>query len=430
LVAGASALLVASCAFFLDTDELKEGTGSAGADAGIGGSGGAAGASGASGGGTGGGGSGGGGSGGDSGSGGAAGAAGSAGGGPIALGDAAAEMAAAACDALERCYGPGTELVFSDEECAVTMGRTFEDSFATPLMDSMAEGRGEYDGHLMRECVDAYRDVECEKSDVLPSVCFEAMKGLVAVDAECFNSMECEGERYCKLDGESCPGTCSDRLSEGSACTESDSCSGGSTCFDETCQRMALEAEDCGKDIAPCAPGLLCIGENKSLNKPGTCLALEDAYTRAEEFSCNAADLSLCEEGLHCEVANQLDVIALKGTCTAEHDPGEDCKTALPDSCSVGYYCRTPNLLSVAGICAKLPEDGEDCGSSLTLKNQCAAYHRCVKENPTQKKCYAMARIDEDCVDDIQCYSGYCAESDCGQASCPTVCQAPNSCTF
>lgn len=434
-----------SCAFMLDTDELKEGTGTS-ADAGLGGSGGGtggmaggAGTGGAAGTGATGGSGGGAGSGAQGGSGGGAGTAGQAGGGsagdaghagsggsqPISIDDAPAAMAEATCDALLRCYGPGIELLFSDEDCVVTTSRVYEDSFAIPLKASIAQGNAAYHDDLMPACVQAYEDIECENTDVLPDVCLEAMEGLVPVGSPCLNTAECQGRAFCDLD-EGCPGTCAASVPEGGTCGETDVCEPGLTCFEETCQRMPVEGEDCGKDLPVCAPGLLCAGEETL--KPGKCLALANAYTRAAGYSCDAADLSLCLDGLHCAAAGVGELLALSGTCVAEIGPGGDCTTALPDACGKGYYCETDSYFTVDGSCVVLPSAGEPCGTGLTLKNPCEAYHRCVTEPVNQKICRPAARVGEACVEDAQCYSGFCAPTDCGTASCPTVCMPPNSC--
>ena len=425
LVVGALGVFTASCAFLLDTDELQEGTGAGGADASVGGSSGVAGA------GTGGAG----GSSGIAGTGGAdaGGASGSAGeggsGSPIPIEDAPGAMAEAVCTALEDCLGPGMSMVFYDEDCVELLTRTYGDSIRAPFEESVAQGNAQYHADLMPACVAAYQTMTCEQTDEFPAACNDALEGLVAVGQSCSNSTECVGSAYCATDA-GCPGTCKPPIALGQSCLETDVCAPGSACFEGTCQAKRQQNEDCGEAFAPCASGLICLGEDKTKLLPGTCLAVADAFTRAQGFSCDLASLSLCQDGLHCAFDNIIKMATVSGSCVVPSSLGGPCKTALPDSCPAGAYCKV-TWTTTTGICALLPGNDEPCASNTgwVLKNPCQAYHRCIGEGAAAV-CKKLEAIGQPCEDNAQCYSGFCGETDCGETDCATECMAPNSCPF
>ncbi len=425
VVAGlVGAMCCASCAFLLDTDELKEGTGGGATDGGVGGqSGGGTGGGGPEGGLGGSGGAGGGG--GASGTGGAAGGggdagsagAGGSGGSEVPIEDAPAIMAQATCDALAECLGPGgMAFVFSDEDCVELFTRTYDEGIRVPFEDSMAAGHATYHADLMPACVAAYEAMTCEETDTFPEACQAALEGLVPSGGDCASSWECEGSLYCATD-QGCPGTCKAPIGEGQACEETDVCDAGLACFAGTCSPKQQKNDPCGELLPPCEPGLLCLGEDKTNLKPGTCVAVADAFVKAQATPCELASLSFCKPGLHCAFDNVIALLAVQGECVPPSQVGGSCKTSLPDPCPSGAYCKA-SWVSTSGVCALLPGDGEPCATGWVLKNPCKPYHRCIETGPTTKVCKAMASVGEPCEDDAMCYTG----------ACDSVCVPPNSC--
>ena len=451
VVAGALLAIVGvtmtSCAFFMDTDELKEGSGasgasgSAGADGGAGtsGSGGAAGIGGSSGtGGTGGsgpggtGGSAGTGAGGSSGTGGtggtgaagAAGAAGNAGAGgvvEIPIEDAPAAMAQAACGALARCATEsGIELVYGDEDCVTLTTQTNYDAIYGTLAESMANDRVEYHADLMPACVEAYENLVCEEADHFPMACEDALEGLVDVGGSCWNSTECVSDAFCDIKL-GCPGVCTNKLPANVACNDGDFCAPGLTCFQGKCAPLAGESAACGGNVAPeCQPNMLCVGGNVFTSTPGKCLPFDGLFDWPQGAACSVWDFELCAYPLHCAI--NTNVLTLKGTCEPGVAAGAACRFSVPDQCPAGQYCALN--VGVNGTCTDLPGASEPCASGLILKNPCQAYHRCVETTPGTKTCYAMANLGEPCEGDEMCYSGSCS----GDAT--PVCVPPNSCPF
>lgn len=326
-------------------------------------------------------------------------------------------MAEATCDALAECLGPGgMAFVFSDEDCVDLFTRSYDDSIRVPFEDSVGAGRAAYHADLMPACVAAYESMACDETDTFPEVCQDALEGLVPASGECASSWECEGSLYCATD-QGCPGTCQAPLEAGQACEETDVCAAGLACFAGKCEPKQKQNEDCGELFPPCEPGLLCLGEDKAKVTPGTCVAVVDAFVKAQGTPCDLATLAFCKPGLHCAFDNVLNLAAVKGNCVVPSPIGGDCKTSLPDPCPVGAYCRA-SWIATTGICALLPGDGEPCATGWVLKNPCQPYHRCIETGPATKVCKAMAYLGEPCEDDAMCYTG----------ACDSVCVPPNSC--
>ncbi len=91
---------------------------------------------------------------------------------------------------------------------------------------------------------------------------------------------------------------------------------------------------------------------------------------------------------------------------------GGGCTLAVPDMCPSGEYCQ----LGAPSQCTALPKNGEPCAGGLILKPNCQAYNRCV--NGT---CRAMGINGNTCVDDKECYSGFC-DSAAGGFCAPPHC--------
>lgn len=416
--------LFASCAFFLDFDELQKNEG-VDASAGSGGGTGAIGGSATTGGvgGTSDGGSTTGGSGGTSGVGGAAGS--DAGPAAIPLTELGQELADAVCTGLEACMGPAIELVTLGEDCHAVFGGMLEDRYVAAIASSVAAGAITYDPVLGAACVQSLLNEAqqtppaCVDFNATVESCKLALGSLAAANEACGSVVECGDGLRCELSA-GCPGICRPYAQLNESCTNDGMCdpSNGLYCrpsVDDagvqsgTCAAFVPVGTACaGQD--KCAPGSMCLGDQ--------CRVLVDMFTARLGFSCSyMAGASLCEPGLSCEFANFAFGAA---TCIAEKAPGDACKFALPDSCPAGHYCSV-NILNTGGQCLALPTANQNCaGGAMQAAGfapQCASGLTCVNG-----VCQTRRRLGEQCATTEQCYSGLCATSGAGNRCAPLAC--------
>jgi hypothetical protein len=364
-LAPALALMLSSCAFILDFDELSEGGGGA---AGSGGSGGSAGA-------------------------------------PIAipLEDAPAALAAALCGRLEACVGAAAmEVLFFDEECTVVSESNLANTVVANVAQSQEAGTLAYDASRLPGCLEAYANLPCEEVLLgFPEECWQTLGGLLAEGEDCAHSLECEADLYCSADA--CPGSCSAPLAQGDACGAADVCATGLTCFEGACAPLAGEGEECGGDVLPdCVTGFVCLNEDKPMMMPGECFSATDVFVLSEGQACNLGETpALCQVGLSCPL-----VVGAK--CVESVASGGPCNLAVPDMCPQGEVCVFGNPK-----CQPLPGAGEPCAMGIILKPRCQAYLRCVNE-----VCRPLGDNGDPCGVGDECYSGVCTGGECVPSAC------------
>lgn len=348
-----------SCAFLLDTDELKEGSGEPAAE-------------------------------------------------PIPIEQLPSALAGATCGLLERCTGAALEIYFPEEDCTTVQTRSIEDGFYGVIQLSIEKGRVVYSPEQAGVCAKAFETLACADLDRWPASCDKALAGQVPLDGECGNNIDCQPGAYCDTSGDACPGTCRPQIPVGEPCPVSneDACVDGLECFKGTCVELPGAGEPCGGGTAPdCELGTLCLNADEG---EGQCVVIDDLFRSLEGQSCNLQLGPLCAEGLYCAVTSNDS-----GQCVPPALSGGDCRLTIPDACPAGEFCNA-QLPSLQGVCTSLPGANETCREDpWGLNPPCRPYHRCLGDT-----CLPLRRLDEACVAHGQCYSGYC-EASSGQ--CKTV---------
>jgi hypothetical protein len=200
------------------------------------------------------------------------------GGGSIPASQVATELSKATCHQLFRCCT-------SDELMQQALGATTEDQcvaiyggFASIGFDvivaSIAAGRIDYDGDVMRTCIDSIASASCTEFSAqrgqdsldMSSGCRDPFVGTLAAGAACSNDAECVST-YCSgdsidLDGHVTMGVCKPAPTAGMPCDD-DECTSGAWCNAGTCAAPKADGTACDLDDE-CASGT-CSGS------PGAC---------------------------------------------------------------------------------------------------------------------------------------------------------------
>lgn len=354
-----------------------------------------------------------GGSGGSAGSSGSAGSAGStggsAGGTSVPLSDAIEAVIDVQCNAILTCAGDLAELWLAGMDCDTYFGNSFRDGQWPLIEEAVADGSIIYDGTKIQACLDAWEALGCDIFVMRePPVCEEALQGTVDVGGDCTLNAECKGPTFCKSN-DGCPGTCTARLSEGSACSESDQCEAGLTCDDllGECVVPSPAGEPCKAGQPDCEFGLLCTGNEDTT--PGTCMEMADVLVNGNGESCGFDSASWCEKGLSCVLVNWT-ASGPEATCQAVVASGATCGIGIPNQCPADEYCNADpqGTGSWTGTCVPLPTDGEPC-ADYEAGATCAPYHVC----DTGGTCRQLQRLEGTCAEDATCYSDNCEAGEC-----------------
>jgi len=323
-------------------------------------------------------------------------------------------LANAACAAREACIG---EQLLTDslsgETCADITGSVFSARELSALADSVADGRIEFDRSRMAACIAAITAQSCDvQSQRRPAACEEAIKGKVALGADCVISEDCSGSSsFCEANS-TCPGTCKALLNSAAPCTASEQCANGLVCATVSsvrqCVAPTMVGGDCGLDSTPlCKLGNTCT-PNAGVNVNDTCKANSVVYGVQVGQTCNPPG-TMCEEGLAC--TNTPSGLV----CAAIAARDGACFRAQPSQCPVGQYCNAVTM--TAGACVDLPEEGVTC-LPMSRSQRCAANFACLGDG----LCHIKGENGDSCDEDTECYSGNCDG---------TVCDPPASlCTL
>ncbi len=341
-------------------------------------------------------------------------------------------LAEAYCTLRQRCeQGLSTNgFVMAGEDCVLLTKKRLELNGLERLAAAVSAGRIEYHPELMQACHDAITAEECRDTTVrdLPA-CEAAITGSAALGEPCNLSEECQGSLICDTHV-SCPGTCRERYGEGVRCSVDADCADGFGCdfYSGACQKTVDVGEACegGPDLQ-CLPGLFCakeVEEALTMNRPaGTCAYI----SRGQPGGTPACDLL---QGLLCGITEVQgparcvleSLVEDTATWACDDGLGDTCGLALPEQCPDGQYCPVDYDALDRGVfkatCTPLPLPGEPCAYRPllgTILPTCAPYARC--DNRT---CKELGEVGAFCSDDEQCYTGYCARSQCARIhACP-----------
>lgn len=321
-------------------------------------------------------------------------------------------LANAVCAALEACEG--TQLLtdsLNGEDCADVTGNVFSARELSALGDSVADGRIEFDPTRMAACVAAISAQACDVQTLRrPVACEDALKGKVALGADCVTSDDCSGtSTFCQPQAQ-CPGTCATLLTANTPCTNSDQCANGTLCAVVNSVRQCVApggpAAPCGLDSTPlCKRGFSCTPD---MGGGSTCKSNSIVYVRQAGQTCDPP-ASMCDRGLVCtNTPTGLECAAIAATDGA-------CFRAQPSHCPAGQYCDAVTM--TGGTCLDLPEEGETCLAS-TRSQRCAPNFACLGDG----LCHIKGENGDSCDENAECYSGNCGG---------TVCDPPASlCTL
>jgi len=330
----------------------------------------------------------------------------------IPLEDLPGEAASALCAAYANCVGPLFDAMFAGESCETRVETQLSGEFGI-LADIVEAGGALYYAELAPACLRVWEERDCaDLNQRSIAECEDAIQGTVEVDGECTTDWECVGFNICKFNGE-CPGTCTPRGSAGTACERDDECRDGLICFDVTGRCVEPIAEDgaCGGGVEPeCAPGLFCLGADDNAGTAGTCVTMDDGFSRAAGASCGV-DTALCEPGLSCVV---LEVVGEELTmeCAEPVDSGDACRIGFPEQCPTGEYCAVATG-TLEGTCEPLPGDGEPCAQRFEDR-LCAPWTRC---DEATGNCRTIQELGGTCSGDALCYSENCVDGGCAPSS-------------
>jgi len=314
------------------------------------------------------------------------------------------------CSAIDQCAEGLIDLMLPGMDCDTYFGNALRDGEWPNIEQAVADGTVVYDGTKIQACIDAWEAAGCDIFvSRAPEVCEEALAGTVEEGGQCTLNVECKGPLFCQ-GAPGCPGTCTARQPEGSGCDDSDACESGLTCDDalKKCVAPSAAGEACGSGEPECELGLFCQVDEEA-GGPGTCMEMSDVLVNDEGDPCAFESGGWCKEGLSCVLENWT-ASGPEASCQAQVGSGEACGIGIPSQCPPDEYCNADPQGSGTwtGECVPKPVDGEEC-ADYGAGPVCAPYHVCDSGGT----CREMDRLDGDCSENLECYSGYCEGGKC-----------------
>jgi hypothetical protein len=335
-----------------------------------------------------------------------------------------AELAKSFCAAEQTCNPFFYGVAFSNTDCVSQFTKQFQEASYNDIQNDVTAGTIKYDGNQARTCADAISAGSCAVLDNnTPDSCQKALSGTVAAGADCDIDQDCAGLSRCEVTGAACPGKCAPRASAGVACAKDGDCALGFVCSPVTslCVAPAAAGEPCQGTVAGnCAAGLICIGNDDTNKKAGTCMTAATALTQSAGATCDLQAGPWCTDGLSC-VVQSVSGGTLTSKCQAVAAAGGMCGIGIPNACPTGQYCPLQLTDLIAGTytatCTALPTAGQACAPKLGLA-RCAANLVCDDTTaPTKPVCITPIDLGNPCSDNSLCYSQNCVSGACVPAS-------------
>lgn len=324
--------------------------------------------------------------------------------------DVPSELAAAACRALEGCYGAVYELVLPGEDCEARVRAQLSEA-VTALKEAVDAGKARYRGDRMDDCLSRVRRAGCGIDEAFDSEpCLAALDGTVEVGGDCGSTLECQGDAFCRNDG-ACPGECVAAGAAGAVCEDDSECQPGLECSaQQRCYAPAKAGTACGgSDPESCADGAFCIGASE-LGSGGECRAPDEVFTGKSGEPCNFVDGALCGSGLSCTILS-FDGGTLEAECRARVAAGAACTLAVPDQCPTDQYCSITSAATFSGSCTAKPGAGQPCapGPFEDSAPVCAPNLRCDGGTCRERQPLAAPCGSDDACRSENCLRGRCA---------------------
>lgn len=329
-------------------------------------------------------------------------------GGSVRFEDVPSELAGAACQALEGCYGALYDLVLPGEDCEAQVREQLAEA-VTALEDAIDADKARYSGDRMGDCLRQVRRAGCAFDGAFSSeACLAALDGSVELGGDCQSTLECAGDAFCR-NGGTCPGECVATGAAGAVCDDDSECRAGLDCSPEQrCYAPPKQGAACGGPAPEgCADGAFCIGAGDVTS--GECRAPDEVFTAESGDPCNILDGTLCGPGLSCTILD-VEGSTIQAECAARVGAGAACTLAVPDQCPVNQYCAVTSAGTFSGTCKAKPTAGQPCapGPFEDSPPQCAPNLRC--ESGT---CSARQPLGAACVSDDICRSENCVRGQC-----------------
>ena len=327
----------------------------------------------------------------------------------------------ALCPEFERCVGEAaTRITFGSGGCAERLRIELEDGDFGATQAAVEAGSVRYDGARVSACLAGFNGIGCgfqTRRLFTSGACSMVLEGDVEPGGDCALDEECKGAAFCKRIGESCPGTCTELLEAGEACTKDDECADGLACPGsvDRCIAPGRLGEACGRVTdAPCAAGLACIGADEDMARAGECSDPEELYAAQLGEVCDLENLVLCADELACAIVLPVQTPAqLK--CMARVELGDACTFGVPSQCPDGSFCANVAVSTgdVEGTCVDLPDENDECNTSGG--QACTDGLLCGSDNV----CREIGRLGDGCTSNEGCASDHCANGACAR---PATC--------
>jgi hypothetical protein len=294
------------------------------------------------------------------------------------------------------------------------------------LGKAMKAGRARFDPGQAQKCLDGIGAAGCDR--VPPEVsqaCINAVKGILAVGAQCYWTYECASGLCTPQQPGACPATCLAPAGEGGACPAKSGAGcddrAGLRCIGSICSKLHGAGQpctfdsDCGVAFYCSAAGACAQRGNEQASCTGSNECAADQYCQlvasgglcrrkvAQGKPCGedqAHSLSAavqCADGLVCKGFTAAKGGPAPGTCSPPSDAGGSCTAADITGCAAGLDC-------VAGKCAPPPASGP-CPGGECLEGTafCDAAGQCQK----------LKADGAACAEAKECRSRFCNGGKC-----------------
>jgi len=346
-------------------------------------------------------------------------------GGGIVAGDFPGAFAKAVCQQQARCR---TAAAYEERLCEDEIAGLY----APDLAKAIKAGRAQFVPGQAQKCLDGISAAGCDRipADVAEA-CTNAVKGLLATDAQCNWAYECASGLCIPQQLGACPATCLMPVAEGGTCPAKSGagCDDrlGLRCIASVCSKLHSQGQPCtfdsdcavalycsaagaceprGNDQASCNAGNECAaGQYCQLFDPGGLCHKKVAQGKpCGEDQAHAISAAVeCEDGLVCMGFTGGKGVPVTGTCSAPSDVGGACTTGAGiTGCAQGLDC-------VNGKCALPPSTGPCVdGECLDGTAYCDSAGQCQSLKPDGAAC----------ADGKECQSRSCdSAGKCGPAA-------------
>jgi len=243
------------------------------------------------------------------------------------------------------------------------------------------------------DCATAYPTEACQDYfDNNPVAACAPATGTLQVGEPCGASGQCQSA-FCATGADQACGTCQPPPAVGTPCQIIADCGHDLGCaipagqVAGTCAAFAMAGQACLTNVAPCAAGLSCVGDNTTAMTMGKCATAGSTVgsacdgSRKTEASCDG------DKGLVCIPTAKGSAI---GTCQNIQlvAPGAPCGNigSAPITgyalCQAGGLCVIPTGAST-GTCVAAAADGAACDNDVTKGPPCLSPAKCVPATAT-----------------------------------------------